>query len=111
MIRRYLAHWPDEVSRVFRMLDLIAHGPDGHGPVHLLLTSDAEIGFAWDGEERGWIRAALSPLGMLSRSIQHFQSAIFEAWQLKVSAQLADRKGLRGAQFLDVQGSLQLLTS
>ena len=47
MIRRYLAHWPDEVSRVFHMLDLIGHGPDGHGPVHLLLTSDAEIGFAW----------------------------------------------------------------
>ena len=35
----------------------------------------------------------------------------FEAWQLKVGAQLADRKGIRGAQFLDTHGYLQLLTS
>ena len=48
------------------MLDLIAHGADGHGPVHLLLVSAAEIGFAWDREERGWIRAALLPLRMLA---------------------------------------------
>ena len=33
------------------------------------------------------------------------QSAIHEAWQLNVSAQLADRKGFRGAQFLDIKGS------
>ena len=44
----------------FRMLDLIAHCADGHGPVHLLLVSAAEIGFAWDGAEGGWIRAAPS---------------------------------------------------
>ena len=55
-----LNHWPDEV-----MLDLVAHGAEGHGPVHLLLISAAETGFAWDGEERGWIRA-LSPFRMLS---------------------------------------------
>ena len=30
MMREYLAHWPDEVARIFRMLDLIAHGADGH---------------------------------------------------------------------------------
>ena len=50
-------------------------------------------------------------LRMLAGPIQHFQSAIFEAWQLKVSAQLADRKVSRGAQFPDVRGSLQQLTS
>ena len=74
------------------MLDLLAHGADGHGPVNLHLVSATEIGFAWDGMERGWLRAALLP-GMLSEPVQHFQSAIFEAWQLKVSTQLADRKG------------------
>ena len=62
MMRRYLAHWPDEAPRIFRMLDLIAHGAGGHGPVQLLLTSANELGFAWDGEEKGWIRAALLPL-------------------------------------------------
>ena len=75
-MRRYVAHWPDEVARIFRMPHLIAHGATGHGPVHLLLISAAEIEFAWDGDERGWIQAALLPLRMLSGPIQHFQSAI-----------------------------------
>ena len=44
----------------------------------------AGIGFAWDGEQQGWIRAALPPQRMLSGAMRHFQSAIFEAWQLKV---------------------------
>ena len=111
MMRLYLAHWPDEVPRTFRMLDLIAHGADGHGPVHLLRVSAAEFGFAWEGEERGWIRAALLSLRMLAGLIQQFQSAIFKAWQLKVSVQLSDRKGLQSAQFLDIKGSLQQPTS
>ena len=64
-----------------------------------------------DGEERGWIRGALLPLKMLSGPIQHHQTAIRKAWQLKVSAQLADRKGFLGALFLDISGSLLLLTS
>ena len=90
------------------MLDLIAHGAAGLGPVHLLLTSAAEIGFGPDGVERGWIGSALAPLWMFSGPFQYFQSAILEAWQPKVSAQLADGKG---AQFLDIPGSSQLLTS
>ena len=81
MMRRYLACRPDEVPRIFRMLDLRAHGAEGHGPVHLLLTSAAEIGFAWDGGEQGWVRAALPPLWMLSGLVQHFHSAVLEAWQ------------------------------
>ena len=47
MLRRYLACWPDEVPRVYRMLDLIARGAKGHGPIHLLLDSATQIGFAW----------------------------------------------------------------
>ena len=30
MMRRYLASWPDEVPRIFRMLDLVDRGADGH---------------------------------------------------------------------------------
>ena len=52
MMRRYLAYCPEEESRIFRMLDLISRGAQGHGPVHLLLISAAELGFAWDG---GWL--------------------------------------------------------
>ena len=84
------------------MLDLVAHGAPGHGPVHLLLISAAEIGFVCDGEQQGCIRAALPFLRMLTGPIQHFQSAILESWQLKIGAQLAEREGFRHSQFLDV---------
>ena len=55
------------------------HGVAAVGALHLLLTSAAEIGFAWDGGEQGWVRTALPPLRMLSGPVQHFQSAILEA--------------------------------
>ena len=32
MMRRYLAYCPDEEPRIFRMLDLISRGAQGHGP-------------------------------------------------------------------------------
>ena len=50
-------HCPDEESWIFWMLDLISRGAQGHGPVHLLLISAAELGFAWDGAEKGWVRS------------------------------------------------------
>ena len=43
MMRRYRAHWPE---------DLIAHCADGHGLVHLSLTAAAEIGIVWEEESR-----------------------------------------------------------
>ena len=70
------------VSRVYRLLDLVAHG------------------FALGGEQQGWIRAALPLLGMLTERTQHLQSAILRPDK-------AEREGFRGAQFLDVRGSLQ----
>ena len=39
MMRRYLAYCPEEEPRIFRMLDLIFRGAQGHGPVHLLYIS------------------------------------------------------------------------
>ena len=53
---RYLAYRPHEVPRIFRMLDLVERGAEGHGPVHF---SAAELGFAWNGREQGWVRVAL----------------------------------------------------
>ena len=44
-MRRYLAYNPFEEPRIFRILDLISRGAQGHGPVHLLLISAAELGF------------------------------------------------------------------
>ena len=46
MMRRFLAYCFEEEPGIFWMLDLISKGAQGHGPVHLLLTSAAELGFA-----------------------------------------------------------------
>ena len=54
------------------MLELISGGAQGRGLVHLLLTSAAELGFAWDDEEKGWVRAAVPPLRMMTGPSQHF---------------------------------------
>ena len=111
MMRRYLAYCPDEQPRIFRMLDLISRGAPGHGPVHLLLLSAAELGFAWDGAEEGWIRVSLPPLRMMAGPIQHFGAAILDAWRFHVFSRLAERKGFWGVEFADFKGSLQLLNS
>ena len=93
------------------MLDLISRGAQGHGPVHLLLISAAELGFFWDGAEKGWVRVSLPPLRMVTGPVQHFRSAILDAWRFSVFSQLSERKGFWSGEFSDFQGSLQLLTS
>ena len=109
MIHRYMAYCPGEELRIFRMLDLISRGAQSHGPVHLL-TCAAELGFAWDGDEKGWVRVSLPPLRMMTGPVQHFRSAILDAWRFSVFVKLSER-GFLGAEFSDFQGSLQLLTS
>ena len=93
MMRRYLAYCPEEEPRIFRMLDLISRGAQGHGPVHLLLISAAEIGFAWNSGEKSWIRVSLPPLRMMTGPIQHFRSSILDAWHFHVFSMLSERKG------------------
>ena len=56
------------------MLDLISRGAQGHGPVHLLLTSAAELGFAWDADEQVWVRVSLPPLRMRGWSYSTFSN-------------------------------------
>ena len=93
------------------MLDLISRGAQGHGPIHLLLISAAELGYAWDGGEKGWVRVSLPPLRMMTGPVQHFRSAILDAWRFHVFARLSERKGFLGGEFADFHSSLQLLTS
>ena len=45
LLRRYLALWPAEVGRVYRLLEMVGEGCPGHGPCHLLSACAAEIGF------------------------------------------------------------------
>ena len=60
---------------------------------------------------RGWIRVSLPPLRVMTGRIQHFQTAILEAWHFQVFSKLSERKGFLGVQFADIKGSLQLLNS
>ena len=111
LLRRYLALWPAEVYRVNRLLDMVGEGCPGHGPVHLLSASATEIGFTWDPLALAWVRPGLPLLSDLAGPIQHFRTAILDAWRNKVAADLCRRKGFRGGPLLDVHGSLQLLCS
>ena len=86
-------------------------GCPGHGPLHLLSASAAEIGFFWDPGVFAWVRPGLPPLSNLAGPVQHFKAAILDAWRDKVSVDLCCRMGFRGGPLLDVHGSLQLLTS
>ena len=92
-MRRNLAKNPDEEPRIFRLLDLISRGAQGHGPVHLLLISATELGFAWDGHQNSWVRVSLPPLRLMTGPVQHFRSAILDAWRFQVFARLSERKG------------------
>ena len=57
------------------------------------------------------VPTGLPVLDMVAGHIQHFRSAILDAWRIKVSLSLCSRKGFRGGPFLDVSGTLQLLNS
>ena len=62
-------------------------GAQGHGLVHLLLTSASELGFASDGE----VRVSLPPLRMMTGPIQHF-SSFLDAWRNCIFANLSEWK-------------------
>ena len=48
---------------------------------------------------------------MMTGPIQHFRTAILEAWHFHVFSKLSESKGFRCVQFADLKGSLQLLNS
>ena len=111
LFRRYLSLWPAEVGRVYRLLVMVSHGCPGHGPVHLLFASAAEIGFKWDPVALAWSRPGLLLLSNLAGPDQHFRAAILDAWRCLVAAGLCGRAGFWRGPLLDFHGSLQLLGS
>ena len=82
---------------------MVGEGCPGHGPIHLLSTGAAEIGFRWNPDALAWVRPGLPMLSNLA--------AILDAWRNKVAADLCGREGFRGGPLLDIHGSLQLLNS
>ena len=79
LLRRYLALWPAEVGRIYRLLEMVSDGCPGHGPTHLLSNSAAEIGFRCDPVALAWTRPGLPLLDNSPGPIQHFRSAILDA--------------------------------
>ena len=102
LLLRYLALWSSEVHRVYRLLGMVGNGCPGHGPIHLLSASAAEIGFRWDPDALAWCRPGLPLLGNLAGPLQHFKAGILDAWRDKVAADLCGRKGCRGGPLLDI---------
>ena len=111
MLRRYLALWLAEVGRIFRLLEMVGEGCPGHGPIHLLSASAAEIGFSWDPLALAWSQPGLLLLSYLAGPIQQFKAAVLDAWRNKVAADLCGRERFREWLLLDIHGSLQLLNS
>ena len=112
LLRRYLALWPTEVGRVCRLLEMDGDGCPGHGPIHLLSSSAAEIGFRWNPDALAWVRPGLPMLSNIAGPIQHFKTAILDAWRNKVAVDLcvAGRVFVVGPCWI-LHGSLQLLNS
>ena len=96
MMRRYLACCSEEESRIFRMLGLLSWS----WPMH-------ELGFAWDGDDKGWVRPSLlHPLDdgwPYSTFIFLHLGCLAE----KVFVKLSEREGFRGVHLWFFNGSLQ----
>ena len=86
-----------ELARVYGLLRVVAAGAPGHGPVHLLLSSAASLGFSWDSDFV-WRRLGLPGLCRLLFGM------------LGEPRSLA-RAGFRCGRYLDFRGALKLLSS
>ena len=90
------ALWPTEVGRVHRLLEMVREGSPGHGPIHLLTASAAEIGFQWDPLALGWSGPCLPLLSNLAGPVQHFfKAAILDGWRIRLQLIFAVGKGFR----------------
>ena len=61
LFRRYLALWPSQVGRTCQLLEMVGEGSPGHGPIHLLSSSAAEIGFQVGSFSFGLVSAWFAP--------------------------------------------------
>ena len=84
LLRRYLALWPSQVGRAYRLLEMVSEGCPGHGPIHLLSASAAEIGFRWDPLTLAWSRPGLPLLSNLAGTTQHFKAAMLGGIRLQL---------------------------
>ena len=64
--------------RVYRILEMVGSGCPGHGPIHLLSASAAEIGFQWDPHAQAWVRPGLPLHSNLAGPTSAFQELLFQ---------------------------------
>ena len=95
LLCRCLALRPAEVGRVYRLLEMVGEGCPGHGLIHLLSASAAEIGFRWDPLALAWSRPGLPLLINLAGPVQHFKAVILDGWRNKVAADFCGREGFQ----------------
>ena len=55
-------------------------------------SSGSEMGFSWDSEQEGWIRAGLPPLAQDLWALQPFRSAVFKLGRTKLPLTSANEK-------------------
>ena len=111
MLRRYLALWPAEVGRVYRLLGMVHEGCPGHGPVHLLYASAAEVVFEWDLHALAWVRPGLPLLDNWLALFSIFGLLFLMLGVIMLLLTFAAGRVFRGGPLQDVHGSLQLLDS
>ena len=110
LLRRYLSLWPTDVGWVHRLLEMVGEGSPGHGPVHLLAASAAEIGFRWDPVEMGWFRPALPLLGTWLALFSISRLLFLMLGVIRLQLIIAVGKAF-GVDRCWMHGSLQLLNS
>ena len=86
------------------MLDCVADGRVGHGPLHNLVSSAQEIGWTWDFGLHAW-----SGLGLLGLCNSGWPIPRLEAWLGEVAFDLCKKTRFRGGSLLDTHASHQQL--
>ena len=100
-----------ELAGVYSLLRVVAAGAPGHGPVRLLLSSAASLGFSWNSDLCVWLRPGLPALCQISSPLEFFRNCVWDAWRTKVAGDLSSRAGFRDGRYLDFRSSLKLLPS
>ena len=96
LFRRYLALWPSQVGRAYRLLEMVGEGCPGHGPIPSSLPVLLRLalgGILWLWLGLGQVCPCLV-IWLALFSI--FKAAILDAWRNKVAADLCGREAFSG---------------
>ena len=97
------------ISADFLELFLLVHLVMSHSPY--CFSCCLSLGLHWHCDWCMWQRPGLPHLCQISGPFQNFKSAILDAWRGKVSAELSSRIGFGDGRFLDLKGSLKLVST